>query len=758
MALTFEKKPRRSKVKWTGQTFLFARRVALCEAVTMLHLKLVLELAPNAGSLRLMKPPVYGKDLEQSLQNSTSPLDESSARLPAGLRSHISKPIRHLWCHPSSQTLRQSTWSDRGTGCLNKKNKSLELAKHRNQVCKEARSSLKLQPRRLDFAPTKVFSRPTRLCGPIGTVVTSPKHLECPKGGSAIWGPFLLQATFASPTICNCLFHIFGLSMLSNVVKETAVTMALTFEKKPRRLTNWPNIATKFARRGTLWRLLLSNWSSWHPAGSATQWTEFESNYQNSTSPLDESSARLPAGLRPHRHLWCLRQSTWSDQKGALGAVPLASDFCKSDHLQLSISHFSGAAPPPPNRPSMLSNVVKETAVTMALTFEKKPRRLTNWPNIATKFARRGTLWRLLLSNWSSWHPAGSATQWTEFESNYQNSTSPLDESSARLPAGLRPHRHLWCLRQSTWSDQKGALGAVPLASDFCKSDHLQLSISHFWPFNVVKCCQRNSRDNGLNIRKKTKASNELAKHRNQVCKTRHFVKVASLKLVQLAPRRFCHAVDGIWEQLPKFCGPIGTFSTGREFRKASSRSAAPSIGTFGVLSNCQSTQWRNLRATFKIQLLHSTRVPQDFQQVCRPIGTWGKAPGVLGAVPLASDFCKSDHLQLSISHFWPFNVVKCCQRNSRDNGLNIRKKTKASNELAKHRNQVCKTRHFVKVASLKLVQLAPRRFCHAVDGTLQSMSFSKFFLSLVSMSIKASPRAATAALGTWHARSKSSC
>ena len=34
--------------------------------------------------------------------------------------------------------------------------------------------------------------------------------------------------TFASPTICNCrLFHIFCLSMLSNVVKETAVTMAL---------------------------------------------------------------------------------------------------------------------------------------------------------------------------------------------------------------------------------------------------------------------------------------------------------------------------------------------------------------------------------------------------------------------------------------------------------------------------------------------------------------------------------------------------
>ena len=44
--------------------------------------------------------------------------------------------------------------------------------------------------------------------------------------------PLLLQVTFASPTICNCLFHIFGLSMLPNVVKETAVTMALNIGKK----------------------------------------------------------------------------------------------------------------------------------------------------------------------------------------------------------------------------------------------------------------------------------------------------------------------------------------------------------------------------------------------------------------------------------------------------------------------------------------------------------------------------------------------
>ena len=140
------------------------------------------------------------------------------------------------------------------------------------------------------------------------------------------------------------------------------------------------------------------------------------------------------------------------------------------------------------------------------MPYSKKTRRLTNWPNIATKFATRGTLRSLLLSNWPSWRPAASATQWMEFESNAQSSTPP-GESCARLPAGLRPHRHLWCDAQSTWSDQKGTVGikgrqsvSAPLASDFCKSDHLQLSISHFWPFNVAKCCQRNSRHNGLNI------------------------------------------------------------------------------------------------------------------------------------------------------------------------------------------------------------------------------------------------------------------
>ena len=200
----------------------------------------------------------------------------------------------------------------------------------------------------------------------------------------------------------------------------------------------------------------------------------------------------------------------------------------------------------------MLPNFVKETAVTMDLNIrEKKHAVSTNWPNIAT-FARRGTHKSLLLSNWSSWRRAASATQRTEFDGNQKSSTSP-GESCARLPAGLQPHRHLWCLCQSTWSAQRRTVGikkkqsvAAPLATDFCKSDHLQLSISDVWPFNAAKCCQKTAVTMARNIQKKTRRLNELAKHRNQIFTTRHREKIASLKLVQLAPRSFCHAVDGI--------------------------------------------------------------------------------------------------------------------------------------------------------------------------------------------------------------------
>ena len=138
----------------------------------------------------------------------------------------------------------------------------------------------------------------------------------------------------------------------------------------------------------------------------------------------------------------------------------------------------------------------------------------------------------------------------------------------------------------------------------------------------------------------------------------------------------------------------------------------------------------RNLIATTKVQLLQG-RVPQDFQQVCGPIGTFGvllEAPGVLkrglwgskdgNLLPLLLQMTfASTTICNCLFHIFGLsmlpNVVK---ETAVTMALTFEKKNTASNELAKHCNQVCKTRHSKKIASLKLVQLAPRSFCHAVD------------------------------------------
>ena len=95
-----------------------------------------------------------------------------------------------------------------------------------------------------------------------------------------------------------------------------------------------------------------------------------------------------------------------------------------------------------------------------------------------------------------------------------------------------------------------------------------------YFTFLACQCChgvKETAVTMALNIREKTPRLNKLAKHRNQVCKTRHHEKSASLKLVQLAPRSFCHAADGIWWQ------PLKSNFCRGELRKTSSRSAAPS-------------------------------------------------------------------------------------------------------------------------------------------------------------------------------------
>ena len=113
-------------------------------------------------------------------------------------------------------------------------------------------------------------------------------------------------------------------------------------------------------------------------------------------------------------------------------AAPVARDFCKSDHLQLSISHFW---------PFNVAKFCQRNSRPNGLNIPKKIRRLTNWPKIATKFARRGTVGSLLLSNWSSWHRAASATQRTESSRNFGDSGTP--GCSASEVAGLRHMRHL---------------------------------------------------------------------------------------------------------------------------------------------------------------------------------------------------------------------------------------------------------------------------------------------------------------------------
>ena len=146
---------------------------------------------------------------------------------------------------------------------------------------------------------------------------------------------------------------------------------------------------------------------------------------------------------------------------------------------------------------------------------------------------------------------------------------------------------------------------AAPLASDFCKSDHLQLSpISHFWPFNVVKCCQRNSRDKGPeHSRKKTRPGQTSQPNlQNEALKKVCFSQIGPAGAAQLLPR-----------------------------------------------------SGRNLKATTKVQLLQG-RVAQDFQQVCGPIGTGVlvEAPGVLKRGPCGYTVPHEDGISKKVRLCYP--------------------------------------------------------------------------------------------------------
>ena len=195
-----------------------------------------------------------------------------------------------------------------------------------------------------------------------------------------------------------------------------------------------------------------------------------------------------------------------------------------------------------------------------------------------------------------------------------------------------------------------------------------------------------------LNIGEKTRRLNELAKHRNQICKARHPEKFASLRLLQLAPRSFCHSADGIWEQSQKF-----NFSRG-ELRRTSSRSAAPSAPLVSLLKHLEWSKGDGGDTRTAI--------------CCRSSCKW-----LLQVRPFATVY-------------FTFLAFQCCQMLSKKQPwqwpLTLEKKTRRLNELAKHRNQVCKTRHPKKFASLKLVQLAPRSFCHGIWEQYLKFNFSR--------------------------------
>ena len=414
---------------------------------------------------------------------------------------------------------------------------SSELAKHRNQVCKTSatkqsgcffhhcsrswhartgnslpRSGRNLTSNQLKSNSSRGEFRKTssRSAAPSAPLVSLLKHLEWSKEdcgdkrtsiccrSSCKW---LLQVRpFATVYVTFLAFQCCQM-----LAKKLPWQWPLTLEKKTRVIsTNWPNIANDVCKTRHSWEVCFFQMG---PAGTPQllpcTGRNLIATTQSTTSP-GESSARLPAGLRPHRHLWCHCQSTWNPEKRTVcgqkdgNLLPLLLQMtCVSPTSCNCLFHIFGL--------SMLPNFVKETAVTMALEHSRKRTRVisTNWPNIATKFARRGTMTNLAslklvqLAPRSFCHAADGIR---EQKAKLNFSTGELRKTSSRSVAPSAPLvsllKHLECSKETVGIKGRQSVTA-PLANDFCKSGHLQLSMSHFWPFNVAKCWQRNCRDNG---------------------------------------------------------------------------------------------------------------------------------------------------------------------------------------------------------------------------------------------------------------------
>ena len=108
----------------------------------------------------------------------------------------------------------------------------------------------------------------------------------CHKKRTAICFRSSLQVTFASPDYLQLTISDFWPFNVVKCCQRNSRDNGPEHSRTKHGVsTNRPNIATTFARRGTYESLLLLNWSSWHPAASATQMTGSCSTLGDSGTP-----------------------------------------------------------------------------------------------------------------------------------------------------------------------------------------------------------------------------------------------------------------------------------------------------------------------------------------------------------------------------------------------------------------------------------------------------------------------------------------
>ena len=129
------------------------------------------------------------------------------------------------------------------------------------------------QKLKFNFSRGELRKTSSRPAAP-SALVSKAKHLEWSKRMASKW---LLQVR----PFATVYFTFLAFQCCQMLSKKQPREWPWTPRKKnaSNSLTNWPNIATKFARQGTNQSLLLLNWSSWRRAVSATQRREFDSNH-----------------------------------------------------------------------------------------------------------------------------------------------------------------------------------------------------------------------------------------------------------------------------------------------------------------------------------------------------------------------------------------------------------------------------------------------------------------------------------------------